>query len=355
MEQIRYAVIGTGGIAMSHLRDFSAKPGVQVVGLCDPNPANLHRALKTYPSAKGFADARSMLRETKPDMVSVCTSNNCHHPSVIAALKAGAHVVCEKPMAMNVREAVEMEATRRKHRRLGLINFSYRNCPSFRFARELIRQGELGRLVRVNVLYLQSFLGAEATAFSWRNDITQAGFGALGDLGVHMIDAARFVVGAEFARVVGKAETLVTSKRDAAGKARKVTTDTNASFLAEFSNGVMGTFEATQVAPGYSNYHRLEVSGTRGTLAVLSERDQEIYLYAGPTLTRHASWSGSSLPIVRVPSAFATEQSAPVPGLLVEVLRGARKDYPSFDDGVRAQRVLAAVLKSNQSRSWEKV
>lgn len=355
MKTIRYAVIGTGGIANVHLRDFAAKPGLQVVGLCDPNPANLQRALNQYTSAKGFADAKSMLRETRPDIVSVCTSNKFHRPSVIAALEAGAHVACEKPMAMNVKEAIEMEDVRKKHKRIGLINFSYRNCPSFRFASEIIRNGELGKLIRVNAVYLQSFLGAEATTFSWRNDITQAGFGALGDLGVHMVDAVRFITGEEIARAVGKAETLIPAKRDAAGKTRKVTTDTNATFLAEFSSGMIGTFETSQIAPGYSNYHRIEVSGTKGTLAVLSEKDHEIWLYAGQTLTHYTSWSGSTHPPIHVPSAFTAEQPPPAPGLLVDVLRGKQKDYPSFEDGVRAQRVLAAVLNSARSKAWEKV
>jgi predicted dehydrogenase len=204
-------------------------------------------------------------------------------------------------------------------------------------------------------VYLQSFLAAEATPYSWRNDITLAGFGALGDLGVHMIDAVRFVTGLEFDRVAGIAATLIPSKRDAAGKTRKITTDTNASFLARLSNGITGTFETNQVAAGYSNYHRIEVSGTRGTLAVLSEKEHELWLYAGPTFTRYTTWGGSSIPAIRVPSAFTAQQPPATPGLLADVLRGQQRDYPSFEDGVRAQRVLAAILDSNRSRRWEKV
>jgi hypothetical protein len=124
----------------------------------------------------------TMLRETRPDLVSICTPNKFHHPATLLALEHGAHVMSEKPMAMTVAEAEAMEAARSKTGKLGGINFSYRNVPAFRFARELIAAGELGRILRVNTVYLQSFLGAPATAHSWRNDAALAGFGALGIL-----------------------------------------------------------------------------------------------------------------------------------------------------------------------------
>ncbi len=170
-------------------------------------------------------------------------------------------------MAMTVAEAESMEAARAAAGKLGGINFSYRNNHAFRFARELLAAGELGRLMRVSAVYLQSFLGAPATPYSWRNDVSLAGFGALGDLGVHMIDGVFFLTGLDYRRVVGLAQTLIPEKPDAGGVTRKITTDTNAAFLAELAGGVVATFETTQVAPGYGNYFRIEISGERGTLA----------------------------------------------------------------------------------------
>jgi predicted dehydrogenase len=349
---LRYAVIGAGGIAAYHLRDIGSQPGVEIVGLADTADPATWRLAPEYAAVPRFQDAEKMLRETKPDLVSVCTPNKFHHSLTLLALRHGAHVACEKPMAMTVAEAEEMEAARAAAGRLGGINFSYRNNPAFRFARELIARGELGRVLRVNSVYLQSFLGAPATRHSWRNDIALAGFGALGDLGVHMIDGVRFLTGLDYRRVVGLAQTLIPEKNDAAGVARPVTTDTNAAFLAELSGSVIATFETTQVAPSYGNFFRIEISGERGTLAVHSEHSDELWLRTGGLLTHHATWK-TDLPLQKIPTDFAATGAPPTPGAIVHAIRGAAVDFPTFADGLRAQRVLGAILDSMKTGAWQ--
>jgi predicted dehydrogenase len=350
---LRYAVIGTGGIANHHLKLVLDRGGVEVVGLSDASEENLARAGKQHPKAFRHRDPVAMMRKAEPDLVSICTPNKFHCSLVLAALAAGAHVICEKPMAMTLGEARRMEAARRRAHRLGLINFSYRNCASFRFAREMVAAGELGTVQRVNVVYLQSWLGAPSARFSWRNDRSVAGFGALGDLGVHMIDAARFITGLDYRRAIGLAQVLVPKKQDAAGKLRSVTADTNAAFLAEFEGGVLGTFETSQVAVGYGNHHRVEVSGTRGTLAVLSSDDRQVWMNVGDRLSNYGTWT-TSLPAVTIPSSFDSFQAPSSPGVLVDVIRGKKHPYPTFEDGVRAQAVLEAILRSMKSGRWER-
>lgn len=349
----KYAVIGTGGIANHHLKLVLERGDVEVVGLSDPSADNLERASKQHPKAFCHRDPAVMLRRSRPDLVSVCSPNKFHCSLVLAALSAGAHVICEKPMAMTLGEARRMEAARRRARRLGLINFSYRNCASFRFAREMIAAGELGTVQRVNVVYYQSWLGAPAGRYSWRNDKSVAGFGALGDLGVHMIDAARFITGLDYRRAVGLAQVLVPQKKDASGKMRKVTADTNAAFLTEFEGGVIGTFETSQVTVGYGNHHRVEVSGTRGTIAVLSSDERQVWMNVGDRLSNYGSWA-TSLPSVTIPSMFDASQAPSSPGVLVDVIRGKKHPYPTFEDGVRAQAVLDAILRSMKTGRWEK-
>jgi predicted dehydrogenase len=260
--------------------------------------------------------------------------------------------MCEKPMAMTVAEAERMEAARAEAGKLGGINFTYRGMASFRFARELIAGGELGRLMRVNAVYLQSFLGAPAYPYSWRNDAGLAGFGALGDLGVHMIDSVRFLTGLDYHRVVGLTQTLVAEKPDAAGVLRRVTTDTNATFLAELSGNVLATFETTQVAPGFGNFFRIEISGERGTLAVLADQPEVIWLRAGAALTRYATWK-TDLPLQQLPSDFITRGTYTSSNAIVPAIRGEKVDFPTFADGLRAQRVLGAILDSMKSNSWQ--
>lgn len=353
MKKLRYAVIGTGGMAGGHMLDFTSKPEVELVGLSDPSPTNLQRHAAKYPKAYTHADVETMLRETKPDMVSICTPNKFHCEYTLTALRHGAHVACEKPMAMTLAEAKTMEKARAKAGRIGLVNFSYRNHNPFRFARELVAQGELGNLLRVNVVYLQSWLGAANTGYSWRNDKTLAGFGALGDLGIHMIDAVRFITKLEMTRVIGVAQTLIEKKADSTGKLHKVTTDTNASFLTEFKNGMIGTFETSQAAPGFGNHFRIDISGEKGTFQVFSE-EGEIRMNVGSTLTRYATWT-TSHPKVSVPSQFAATQPPSTPAVLVNLVRGEKPAYPSFADGVKSQEILEGIFKSMKSGAWVKV
>jgi len=351
---LRYAVIGMGGIASYHLSGIAAQPGVTVVGLSDTADPKGWRVPAAQAAVPRFQDAEKMLRETRPDLVSICTPNRFHCELTLLALKHGAHVACEKPLAMTIAEAESMEAARAAAGRLGGVNFTYRNVAAFRFARELIAAGELGRLTRINTVYLQSFLGAAATPYSWRNDVTLAGFGALGDLGVHMIDGVRFVTGLDYRRVVGVAQTLVPEKADAAGRMQRITTDTNAAFLAELTGGVVATFETTQVAPGFGNLFRIEISGERGTLAVDSDHPEEIWLRTGATLTRYASWK-TDLPLQKLPTDFIHRGGPPSPGAIVPAIRGEKVEFPTFADGLKAQRVLGAILDSMNSGAWEKI
>jgi len=348
--ELRYAVIGAGGIAHNHARDFLARPGVRLVGYADPSEASRKRYGDAF-GGEAFGEPEAMLEATRPDVVSVCTPNQFHQAGVLAALRHGAHVVCEKPMAMTVAEAEEMEAARAAAGRHGVINFSYRNVPAFRFARELIAGGELGAIHRINAVYLQSWLGAAATQYSWRNDASLAGFGALGDLGVHMIDGVRYLTGLDYRRVVGLAQVLVPEKADAQGVMQRVTADTNAAFLAEMGAGVVAVFETTQVAPGFGNHFRIEISGDRGTLSVCSEDGETVKLFAGAGLTKYGTWK-TSIPAVPVPSTFVRETRPKTPAVIVDLLRGGDHPHPTFADGVAAQRVLGALLTSMQTGAW---
>lgn len=348
----RVAIFGPSGIGRYHL-DHLSRRNTDIVAVCDVSDQNLDEARGRFYHAVVTKDWEEVF-ETKPDVVAVCTPNRWHCEITLRALKDGAHVICEKPMAMSLAEAQQMESARLAAGKLGYINFSYRNNITFRFARELIRQGELGKIRRVNVVYLQSFLGAPSNLFSWRNDIEVAGFGALGDLGVHMIDGVRFITGLEFERVVGTKQTLMPTKKDGEGNDRPVTTDTNAAWLAHLSEGPIATMETTQVAPGYGNYFRIEISGDLGTLAVLSDKDRELQMTVGRSLSGYDTWT-TDLPIHQVPTGFASRQRADGPALLIDAINGIDTDYPTFADGVAAQAVLEGIEESIRTGAWAKL
>jgi len=350
---LRYAVIGLGGVAQVHLRDIASQAGVTVVGFADDADPARWRVPAAHVAVPRYQSVEKMLRETCPDLVSICTPNKFHCDYTLLALKHGAHVACEKPMAMTVAEAERMEVARAAAGRIGGINFTYRGVAAFRFARALIAAGELGRVTRVNSVYLQSFLGAPATRYSWRNDVSLAGFGALGDLGVHQIDSVHFLTGLDYQRVVGHAQILAPEKADGAGAPQRVTTDTNAAFLAELTGNVLATFETTQVAPGFGNFFRIEISGERGTLAVHSDHPEQIWLHAGESMTRYATWK-TNLPQQNVPTDFIYRCGPTSPGAIVPAIRGEPPgDMPTFADGLRAQRVLGAILGSMKSGGWQ--
>jgi predicted dehydrogenase len=351
---LRYAVIGAGGISSTHLKAIATQPGVELVGISDPTDPAQWRLSAAYAGAPRFQDPEKLLRETRPDLVSICTPNKFHCALTLLALKHGAHVACEKPMAMTLAEAGQMESARAAAGKLGGINFSYRNVAAFRFARELVARGELGKLLRVQCVYLQSFLGAPATAYSWRNDLALAGFGALGDLGVHMLDGVRFITGLDYQRVVGLAQTLIPEKADAAGQLHRVTTDTNAAWLSELTGGVVGVFETSQVAPGYGNFFRIELSGENGTLAVHSDHPEELWLRIGGTMTRYATWQ-TDLPLQKLPTDFVAQNQPVTPGGIVPAIRGGTVAFPTFADGLRAQRMLDAIGRSMQTQAWQTI
>lgn len=352
MKELSFVVLGAGGIANFHVNQLVNQPGVRVVGFQDIAASQFERWKPRFADAQYDTDPVRLLERTRPDLACVCSSNVAHAPLTLAALAAGCHVLCEKPMAMTVDEALGMEQARQKAGRLGGINFSYRCVPSFRFAREIIRAGEIGRVQRINAVYLQSFLGAEQTPWAWRNDVAAAGFGALGDLGVHMVDGAGFVSGLVPRRIVGQAQTLVAEKRDASGTPRPVTTDTNASFLIEYEGGALGTFETSQVIPGYGNHFRIEVSGDRGLLRICSEEGESLHLHAGATLASYATWSKEAFPRVNVPTDFVARQPKSNPELIARAIRGETVDYPTFADGIVAQRMVNGVLESMRRAAW---
>jgi predicted dehydrogenase len=355
MKPLRYVILGAGGISNFHVSEYNKQPDVTVVGFLDIDADTLKRWKERFPQAEVHTNVRRLLTKTRPDFASVCTPNHVHCPLTLAALAAGCHVMCEKPMAMTLDQAESMEQARRKAGKLGAINFSYRNVAAFRFAREVIRSGELGRLQRINVRYLQSFLGVPA-GFVWRNDIKRAGFGALGDLGVHMLDGIAFVTELSPKRIVAGKQTLIPPRRDpVTGKPRKVTTDTNANWLVQYEGGAVGTFETSQVVPGYGNFFNVEVSGDKGLLRICSEDNETITLFGGPTLCRYGTWRHENFPKVTLPSGFTDRQPKSTMESFVKAIRGEKVEYATFADGVESQRCLAAITESIRTGAWAKV
>src|SRR4051812_24307933 len=336
----------------------------------------------------GWADVetdwRRLVEREDVDLVDVCTPGDTHAEIAIAALEAGQHVLCEKPLANPVAEAEAMtrvaEAAAARDVR-SMVGFNYRRVPALALARRIVASGRLGTLRHVRAQYLQDWIVDPQFPLVWRLQRDKAGSGALGDIGAHIVDAAQFVAGRRITGVSAVTETFVRQRpllsSTSGGLAASggegvgdVTVDDAAIFTARLDGGVLGVFEATRFATGRKNTIRIEVNGSQGSLAFDFEQMNELQVHlpegaagaegdlAGwtriqvtdPTHPYMAAWWPAGH-LIGYEHTFTHE----VVDLLDDIAAG-RDPEPSFADGLQVQRVLAAVEASAAADSrWTPV
>jgi predicted dehydrogenase len=312
------------------------------------------------------------------DLVDVCTPGNTHAEIAIAALAAGKHVLCEKPLANTVEEAEAMAVAADRaaeHGVRAMVGFTYRRVPAIALAKQLVAEGRIGTIHHVRAQYLQDWIVDPEAPLSWRLEKESAGSGALGDIGAHIVDLTQFITGDTLSRVSGRLRTFVDERplpaehaglSGTAGSGRgRVTVDDAATFLAEFRGGALGVFEATRFANGRKNAIRIEVNGSRGSLAFDFEDMNLLHFYDG---TEDAGTAGFRRILVTEPQhpyvaawwppghliGYEHGFTHQVVDLVTDVAAG-RNPAPSFRDGLQVQRVLAAVETSSDTDSWQEV
>ncbi|HSU01545.1 MAG TPA: Gfo/Idh/MocA family oxidoreductase [Nocardioides sp.] len=310
------------------------------------------------------------------DLVDVCTPGDTHAEIAIAALEAGKHVLCEKPLANTVEEAEAMARAAEKaaaHGIRSMVGFTYRRTPAIALARRLVADGRLGALHHVRAQYLQDWIVDPQAPMSWRLDKARAGSGALGDIGAHIIDLAQFITGDSIRRVTGRLHTFVGERPlpaehsglsgTAGSGTGTVTVDDAATFLAEFGGGAMGVFEATRFAHGRKNAIRLEVNGSAGSLAFDFEDMNVLHFFDGTEEAGTAGFRRILVTEAEHPYVGAWWPPGHVIGYehgfthqvvdLVNDIAAGNDPTPSFADGLRVQRVLAAVETSSDTGAWQ--
>lgn len=319
---------------------------------------------------------RDLLTRDDVDLVDVCTPGDTHAEIAIAALEAGKHVLCEKPLANTVEEAEAMTAAAEAAAERGvlaMVGFTYRRVPAIQLARRLVEEGRIGQVRHVRAQYLQDWLTDPEAPLTWRLDKAKAGSGALGDIGAHVVDLAQFVTGEQLTGVSGLLETFVrerplpASSSGLSGQAGEglgpVTVDDAAVFFGRLSGGGLASFEATRFAAGRKNAIRLELNGTHGSLAFDFEDMNVLHLYDA---AEDPQTAGFRRIVVTEPShPYTGSWWPPGHGLgyehgfthqvvdLVTDLAAGRQPTPSFADGLRVQRVLDAVERSAAAgSSW---
>jgi predicted dehydrogenase len=340
------------------------RPRMKVI--CGRTPSAVRAAAREYGWDEAATDWQEVVARKDIDIVDVSTPGDSHMEIAIAAARAGKAVFCEKPLANTVRDAERMLAAVEKAGVVHMICHNYRRAPAVMLARQLIAEGQLGTIRHYRGTYLQDWITDPNFPLVWRLDKKKAGSGALGDIAAHSIDLARFLVG-EISEVAGDLATFVKMRPlpDNPKKRGRVTVDDASVSLVRFANGAIGTIEATRMAPGRKNYNRFEINGSRGSLAFDLERMNELELYLEADQQRVRGFrrilvTESTHPYVKAwwPPGHIIGYEHTFTHTVYELLEAMARDkvpQPNFADGVRNQRVLAAIEKAAATRRWVSV
>ncbi len=355
---------------------FDLEAQAELAVLCGRNKEAADAAAKKfgYPSVE--TDWHNVLKRDDVDIVDVCTPGNSHAEISIAALQAGKHVLCEKPLANTVAEARAMVEAAKAASGTAMVGFNYRRLPAVSYARQLVADGRLGTIRHIRAAYLQDWIIDPEFPLTWRLQKDLAGSGALGDLGAHIVDMAQFVSGQQITGVSALTETFIKERplpaaaSGLAGQAGTergaVTVDDAALFLGRLDGGAVASFEATRFAQGRKNGLHIEINGDGGSLVFDLERLNELEFFDASLDPAEA---GFRRILVTEPTHPYVEAWWPAGhGLgyehsfthevrdFLEGIATKQQPAPSFVDGLQVQLVLDAVGRSaEQNSAWTSV
>lgn len=335
-------IIGTGGIARYHARNYLAAGGAEIVAVCDVVPERAAAMAAELGIGAVAADVAALVRRPDIDAVSICTPNDSHGPASLAAIAAGKHVLCEKPLAMSVAEARAMLVAAKAAGVHHMVNFSKRPFPGIVQLKSMIEGGELGELLQLDVAYLQSWLlapslGPDGPHRVWRLDPRVAGTGTLGDLSSHIIDLALHLAG-PIERVSGLLATR-------AKQTPPLAIDDVAMATAQFTGGALGTITSSRVAGGQRDAIRLEIYGSKGAVRFSNQRPDRLEVCLGESNLKYCLWSEMTCPLP--PGSPESLMAA-----FVRSIATGRPAEPTFADGLHCQLVMEAIEQSSRQGSW---
>jgi predicted dehydrogenase len=366
MAQLGVGLIGTGFMGKAHAlawRNVRAVmgdvPPVRLAVLCD-TPADRARAMADqFGFARAQADWRAALADPDVEVVSITTPNRLHHAMALAALGAGKHVWCEKPMALTLAEAVEMEAAARAAGRVTLVGYNYLRNPAVTHAQRLIEAGAIGRPVQFRGWVEEDYQADPDLPWTWRATLAEAGLGALGDLGCHLVSLALLVMG-PIDSLVADMQVIHETRPlpDGSGRAR-VENEDAASVLLRFANGAQGTMAISRAAWGRKSRLGFEVHGSAGMIVFDQERMNELQIYqnTGPKAEQGFKT------ILTGPTHPPFGAFVPAPGHqigfndlkliecaeLLRAIAGGPRARPDFTEALVIERIIHAMADSAHS------
>jgi len=379
-KELRVGVVGCGFMGRAHSNAyrrlnnfFPVEHRAVLKVICDSELAKARKFVEVWGYERAESDWREMVEAPDIDLVDICVPNIAHRDIALAAAANGKMVCCEKPLAMNVAQAEEMAAAVEKAGVANMVWFNYRRVPSIALAKQIIDEGRIGRPFHYRATYLQDWTispdvpqGGDAL---WRLDLSVAGSGVTGDLLAHSIDTAMWLNG-PITRVVAKTETFVKERVHAvSGKVQPVGIDDACMFLAEFSNGSMGTFESTRYARGRKNFNTLELNGAGGSVYFDLEEPEYLQFFeyqqlqSGKKAESHLTgWrkihtTNSEHPYMKhywVPGTCIGYEHTFLNALadFVMGIESGQPTQPDFRNTVETQKVCDAVIESARTGQW---
>lgn len=358
---VRVALIGTGAVAVqNHIPGIALHPRGEVTALCDPDPRALANARRMSGIDRAYEDHLTLLADENVDAVVIATPNHLHLPIARAALAAGKHVLCEKPLGMNHEETQAMVAAAR---RAGLVNmtaFTYRFVPAIRWMKRLVDEGAVGTPYHVRIRRLQDW---GDRALGWRQQKALSGSGELGDMLAHRIDYVHYLVG-PILRLVAHMRQCLAERRGADGQLQLSDVEDWVAVIGDVDGGATMVLESTKMATGRGtgghSEDAVEINGSAGTLVYRLERPHELLVGKPGGRLEPA---GVPDDLLKVPGAPRDPRSGdPVQDFrydqgfeFVQAIVEGRPASPDFDDGSRVQAVMDAVLRSSESKRWVEV
>lgn len=353
---------------------FDVDPSPRLVAICGRDEQAVSAAADSLGWEGYETDYHALIARPDIQLIDVSTPGDTHRDVVLAALAAGKHVICEKPLANNLAEAREMLQAARASSGVAVVNYNYRRVPAVQLAKQLLDNGVIGEVRHWRAVYLQDWINDPEFPLVWRLQREHAGSGALGDIAAHITDLSMFLLG-PIDEVVGTLSTFIKRRKVATASGEgaglvaaggdemgEVTVDDSTTFLANFASGATGTFEATRLAPGRRNYNSFEINGEKGSIVFNLERMNELQLYlvddpAGMQGFRTINVTEGVHPYAAAwwppghPIGYEHTFTHAVKDLLDGIGKGSNPG-PSFEEGFAVQAVLDAVERSVASHAW---
>jgi predicted dehydrogenase len=376
VSELKAAVIGAGFVGRAHVEALR-RLGVPIAGVLGSAPGRTEEIRSLLRLPRAYASVKELAADPDVDVVHICTPNYLHHDQAASLLQAGKHVMCEKPLAMNVRESASLIDLAKKLRRVGGVTYNLRYYPLCQEAKALISKGAIGEPRLVHGGFLQDWL-LYPTDWNWRLEQNLGGeLRAVSDIGTHWLDLVTWLIGCKVVRLCGDLATVIPVRKRPRGRVETfqsetgqasdevpITTDDYASVLLHFENGIRGAMKVSQVSAGRKAQLSYEINGSEGSLAWNSESPNELWIGSRREASRVLPKDPSLMSAdARRYSAYPGGHQEGYPDTFVQLFKdfytylqvgdlNASRSFPTFETGHEELVLCDAILQSSTEQRW---